>query len=129
MKRLIVKKDLYQSIKDDEKFLEAIQLCRILSAIQYNNVIYEMLIGNKEFDTYLQLHLVIYHASFLYRGIKKFNTIRRNRTELENLESFKRNNEIINKYFDENNPFFNDVINQISRSVSFHLYKELIKGT
>ena len=78
MKRIIVKKELYQSIKDDEKFLDAIQLCRILSAIQYNNVIYAMLIENKEFDTYLQLHLVIYHASFLYEGIKKFNIIKKN---------------------------------------------------
>lgn len=119
MKRLIVKKESYQSIKDDEKFL---------GAIQYNNVIYTMLIGNKEYDTYLQLHSVIYHVSLLYRGIKKFNTIRRNKTELENLESFKRNNEIINKYFDENNPFFNDVINQISRKVAFHFDQHIIIG-
>jgi len=125
MKRIIVKKELYQSIKDDEKFLDAIQLCRILSAIQYNNVIYAMLIENKEFDTYLQLHLVIYHASFLYEGIKKFNIIKKN---LENLESFKKNKEIIEKYFNETNPFFNDVIYQIRRKVALHFDKHVIIG-
>jgi len=120
MKRLIVKKDLYQSIKDDEKFKEAIQLCRILSAIQYNNVIYSMLIENEEFDTYLQLHLVIYHASFLYEGIKKFNTIRNNWEELESLESFIKNKEIIEEYFSDNNSFYTDVLYYIRRKVAFH---------
>lgn len=82
MKRLIIKKELYEQIKEDEKFLDATLLSKILSAIQYNNNIYGLLseYAKKEFDTYLKLYLVINHASFLYRGIKKFNTIRRNKT-------------------------------------------------
>jgi len=120
MKHLIVKKELYQSIKDDEKFLGAIQLCRILSAIQYNNVIYTMLIGNEEFDTYLQLHLVIHHASFLFEGIKKFNIIRNNWKELESLESFIKNKEIIEEYFSDNNSFYTDVLFSIRSKVAFH---------
>lgn len=39
MKRLIVKKELLLSIREEQRFIEAIQLCRILSAIQYNKVI------------------------------------------------------------------------------------------
>ena len=123
MIRLIVKKEFYQSIKDDEKFLSAIQLCRILGAIQYNTVIYAMLTENEEFDTYLQLHLVIYRASFLYEGIRKFNIIKKG---LENLESFKKNKEIIEKYFNEANPFFKDVICQIRRKVALHFDKHVI---
>jgi len=126
MKRLIVKKDLYQSVKDDEKFLEAIQLCMILSAIQYNNVIYAMLIENEEFDTYLKLHLVIYHASFLYEGIKKFNTIRNRWKELEDLESFEKNKEIIEDNFGENNSFFTDVLYYIRRKVAIHFDRHVV---
>lgn len=129
MKRLIIKKELYEQIKEDEKFLDATLLSKILSAIQYNNNIYGLLseYAKKEFDTYLKLYLVINHASFLYRGIKKFNTIRRNRPEIENLDSFKSNKEIINKYFDESNPFFKTILSIISGRVGFHFDKLALK--
>ena len=126
MKRLILKKELYQSLKDDEEFLESIQLCRILSAIQYNNVIYAMLSENEEFDTFLQLHLVIYHASLLYEGIKKFISMK---PKLESLESFKESDKIIEEYFSENNAFYKDVLYQIRRKVAFHFDKHVIVRT
>ena len=123
MERLIVKKELYDSIKDDDKFLDAIQLCRILSAIQYNNNIYGLLnehVKSEEFDTYIQLHLVILHSAFLYEGIKKFNTIKNNWKELESLESFIANKEIIEEFFSAKNSFYSEILYNIRRKVAFH---------
>jgi hypothetical protein len=126
MKRLIVKKEFYKSIKDNDNFLEAIQLCRILGAIQYSKVIYSIASEKEDFNTSLQLILVINQAAYLYEGIKKFNTIK---TKLEHLESFQINKDLIDKTFGKESTFFNEVLCYIRSKVAFHFDKHVIVRT
>ena len=126
MKRIRIKKEFLPSINTEEYFIEAIQFCRILSSIQYNNVIYTMLSERKDFDTCLQLNLIINHAAILYEGIKKFNTL----TErLKKLESYKNNLEKIEKISNGDNIFIDEVIYNIRRKVAFHFDKHVIAQT
>lgn len=123
MIKLRVKKELMQSIHTEAYFIEAIQLCRILSAIQYNKVIYAMLSQEEDFNTNLQLSLIIYQAAILYEGIKKFKTL----TEmLKDFESYKKNLENIERISNEKNTFFEEVICDIRNKVAFHFDKQVI---
>jgi hypothetical protein len=123
MKRLRVKKELLPLLKTEPRFIEATQLCRILSAIQYNKVIYALLSEREDFDTNLQLNLVINHAAVLYEGIKKFNTLAE---RLKDLESYKKFIEKIEGLADAENSFINDVLRNIRRKVAFHFDKQVI---
>ena len=123
MVRLRVKKELVQTMSTEPPFIEAIQLCRILSAIQYNKVIYAMLVGQEDFNTSLQLNLVINHAAVLYEGIKKFNALNK---MLEKLESYKKNREVIERISSEENNLFGEVIYNIRKKVAFHFDKHVI---
>lgn len=123
MIRLRAKKEFLQSLKTEPRFIEAIQLCRILSAIQYNKVIYALLSEREDFDTNLQLNLVINHAAVLYEGIKKFNTLAE---RLKNLESYNKNIKKIENLADRDNPFINEILHNIRRKVAFHFDKQVI---
>ena len=123
MIRLRAKKEFLPLLKTEPRFIEAIQLCRILSAIQYNKVIYALLSERGDFDTNLQLNLVINHAAVLYEGIKKFNTLAE---RLKNMESYKKNIEKIEKLADRENSFINEVLHNIRRKVAFHFDKQVI---
>jgi len=121
--RLRAKKEFLALLKTEPHFIEAIQLCRILSAIQYNKIIYALLIEKGDFDTNLQLNLVINHAAVLYEGIKKFNTLA---DRLKSLESYNKNIEKIEQLTDKENPFINDILHNIRRKVAFHFDKQVI---
>ncbi|MGB7295707.1 MAG: hypothetical protein WBC70_08975 [Candidatus Aminicenantales bacterium] len=123
MIRLRAKKESLPLLKTEPRFLESIQLCRILSAIQYNKVIYALLSERGDFDTNLQLNLVINHAAVLYEGIKKFNTLGES---LKYLESYKKNIEKIEKLADRDNSFINEILHNIRRKVAFHFDKQVI---
>jgi len=126
VKSLIIKKELLLSIKYEQKFIEAIQLSRILSAIQYNKVIYAKVCEKDDIDSSLQLNLVINHAAVLYEGIKKFNTLK---AKFKDLESYKENFDEIEKIFKEaekENIFYKNVLYKVRKKVAFHFDKHVI---
>lgn len=124
MKRLVVKEDQVQSIKNKAKFIDAVQLSRILSAILYNKVITAEISEKKDTNTSLQLNLFINHAAVLYEGIKKFKILKE---RFENLESYQKNIDKLEEIFKENeNNFYNDVLYCVRRKVAFHFDKHVI---
>ena len=126
MKQIMIKDSSLPSIASKSDFAEAIQLCRILSAIQYNKVIYAQLSKSKDFSTNLQLHLIINHGAALYEGIKKFITLK---NRLKNLRSYKKNQKEIEAVISTENTFVNKVLRKIRTKVAFHYDKQVIANT
>ena len=85
MKRLIVKKNLLPSIKNEQKFINAIQLSRILGALHYNKIILSKMDKENNLNPSIQLYLLLNHAAVLQEGIKR---IKRLEAKLKNLESY-----------------------------------------
>lgn len=128
MKKIVVKEEYLDSIKSEEKFINAIQLGRILGAIQYNKNIHAILHEKDEnLSVNLQLHLMINHAALLFEGIKKFEQIK---SEFDNLKTYKKNIEkikkILREYNDENS-FISSVLKKIRNRIAFHFDKSIIK--
>ena len=127
MKKIIVKKEYLPSIKHDEKFINSIQLGRILGAIRYNKIVHAMISKYEEANTSLQLYLLLNHAALLYEGITKFNKAK---SDFENLDYYKSNLSQIKKVLNESidsNSFTNKVLKKIRNKIAFHFDKEVIR--
>lgn len=127
MKGIVVKKEYLPTIKDEENFIDSIQLGRILGAIQYNKIIHAKIIEDEEISTSIQLYLLLNHAALLYEGIKKFNKIKPN---FESLNYYKENIDnieiILNEAIDKNS-FTNKVLKKVRNKIAFHFDKKVIK--
>lgn len=127
MKGIVVKKEYLPTIKDEENFIDSIQLGRILGAIQYNKIIHAKIIEDEEISTSIQLYLLLNHAALLYEGIKKFNKIK---SDFESLNYYKENIDnieiILNEAIDKNS-FTNKVLKKIRNKIAFHFDKKVIK--
>ena len=85
MKRLIVKKELLPSIKNEQKFIYAIQLSRILGALHFNKIIHTKVDKDEKLSPSIQLNLLLNHAAVLVEGIKKFKGLKSKLKDLESL--------------------------------------------
>jgi len=127
MKKIIVKKEYLPSIKHDEKFINSIQLGRILGAISYNKVAHAMISKDEEANTSLQLYLLLNRAALLYEGITKFSKTKSN---FENLNYYKNNLSQIKKILNEAidlDSFTNKVLKKIRNKIAFHFDEEVIR--
>lgn len=127
MKKIVVKEEYLPSIKNEKKFINAIQLGRIVGAIRYNIIIHAKIIDDEKVNTSLQLYLLLNHGALVYEGIKKFNE---NKSDFENLNYYKGNLDMIGKILNEaneKNSFTNTVLKRIRNKVAFHFDKKVIK--
>lgn len=127
MKKIVVKNEYLPNIKNEDKFVNAIQLGRILGAIRYNNILYAEISRAEEVNTSLQLYLLLNHAALVYEGIKKFNN---NKSDFENLDHYKENLnniKIILYEANDSNSFTNKVLVRIRNKIAFHFDKGVIK--
>ena len=127
MKRLIVKKDLLPSIKNEQKFINAIQLSRILGTLHFNKIILSKMDKENNLNPGIQLYLLLNHAAVLYEGIKGFKRLE---AKLKNLESYNENYDKIEKIsreIEDKGSFYNKVFCEISNKIAFHYDKGDIK--
>lgn len=127
MKKIIIKKEYLPSIKNDKKFINSIQIGRILGAIRYNTIVHAMIIKDEEANTSLQLYLLLNRAALLYEGITKFNKAK---SDFENLDYYKSNLSHIKKILNESidsNSFTNKVLKNIRNKIAFHFDKGVIR--
>lgn len=127
MKKIVVKEEYLPVIENEKRFLNAIQLGRIVGAIRYNKAIYAIISQNKEVSTSQLLYLVLNHAALLYEAITKFCSTK---SDFENLEIYKRISDAIEKILaeaKEPNSFTNKVLKKIRNKVAFHFDEDVIK--
>ena len=127
MIRSIVKKELLPSIKNNQEFITAIQLSRILSALRYNQVIYEKLIDEDDIFSNIYLNLLYNHVAFIFEGIRTFKKLE---SKLKNLECYKKYFKDIEKILKkekDRNSFFNQVFGKIRNRITFHFDERVIK--
>lgn len=126
MLHCIVREELLPTIKDNNKFINAIQLSKILSAIRYNQMIY-LIVTEKDTNSSIGFHLFLNQAALLFEGIKTFELLK---SEFESLESYNKNIEDIEEIFREKediNSFYNRVLKKARNKIIFHFDKEVIK--
>ncbi|MFX0207879.1 MAG: hypothetical protein ACFFDT_17960 [Candidatus Hodarchaeota archaeon] len=127
MKKIVVKKEYLPNIKNEDKFINAIQLGRIIGAINYNKILYAEISKDKEINTSLQLYLLLNLAALVYEGIKKFKN---SKSDFENLNFYKENLDKIEIILNEANDtksFTNTVLERIRNRIAFHFDKGVIK--
>lgn len=127
MKKIVVKKEYLPNIKIEDKFINAIQLGRIIGAIRYNKILHAEISKDKKVNTSLQLYLLLNHAALVYEGIKKFNNTK---SDFENINYYKKNFdkiEIILNEANDTNSFTNTVLERIRNKIAFHFDKVVIK--
>ncbi len=127
MKKIVVKKEYLPSIKNDKRFINAIQLGRILGAIRYNKILHAVISKDKEANTSLQLHLLLNHAALVYEGI---TTFKRTKSNFENLDYYKKNLDKIKIILDEaknKKSFTNKVLKKIRDKIAFHFDEDVTK--
>jgi len=127
MKRLIVKKELLPSIKNEQKFIYAIQLSRILGALHFNKIIHTKMDKDEKLSPSIQLNLLLNQAAVLFEGIKKFKGLK---SKLKNLESYSENYDKVEKIFKEienKNSFFNKVFCEVRNKIAFRYDRGVIK--
>jgi hypothetical protein len=128
MKKIVIKKEYLPNIKNENKFINAIQLGRIIGAIRYNNILYAEISKDKVVNTSLLLYLFLNHAAFVFEGITTFNN---NKSDFENLNYYKENSakiKIILSEANNKNSFTRTVLKRIRNRVTFHFDKGIIKG-
>jgi len=127
MKKIVVKKEYLPSIKNDKRFINAIQLGRILGAIRYNKILHAEISKDKEANTSLQLHLLLNHAALVYEGI---TTFKKTKSNFENLGYYKKNLDKIKIIMDEaknKKSFTNKVLKKIRNKIAFHFDEDVTK--
>jgi len=127
MKKIVVKTEFLAQIKDDDKFINAIQLGRILAAIRYNKILHAIISKDDKANTSLQLYLLLGHAASLYEGIATF---KKTKTYYEGLSYYKNNLDKIAKILNEatnENSFLNKVFKIIRNKIAFHFDEDVIK--
>ena len=127
MIRSIVKKELLPSIKNNQEFITAIQLSRILSASRYNSIISNKIIDENNFFSNIYLNLFYNRAALIYQGIKEFKKLK---PKLENLETYRKYADKIEKLLkdkNDRNSFLNDVLGRVRNKITFHFDEDVIK--
>lgn len=127
MKKIVVKKEYLPSIKNDKRFINAIQLGRILGAIRYNKILHAEISKDKEANTSLQLHLLLNHAALVYEGI---TTFKKTKSNFENLDYYKKNLDKIKIILDEaknKKGFTNKILKKIRNKIAFHFDEDVTK--
>lgn len=127
MKKIVVKKEYLPSIKNDKRFINAIQLGRILGAIRYNKILHAEISKDKEANTSLQLHLLLNHAALVYEGI---TTFKKTKSNFENLDYYKKNLDKIKIILDEaknKKSFTNKILKKIRDKIAFHFDEDVTK--
>ena len=127
MKKIVVKKEYLPSIKNDKRFINAIQLGRILGAIRYNKILHAEISKDKEANTSLQLHLLLNHAALVYEGI---TTFKKTKSNFENLDYYKKNLDKVEIILDEaknKKSFTNKVLKKIRNKIAFHFDEDVTK--
>jgi hypothetical protein len=125
--RSVVKKELLSSIKNNQEFITAIQLSRILSAVRYNNVIFAKLIDENDIFSNIYLNVFFNHAALIYEGVKTFVKLK---PKLENLETYKKYSDKIEKILEDKkdvNSVLNKVFCKIRNKITFHFDEDVIK--
>lgn len=128
MNKIIVKKAYLPSIANEEKFINAIQLGRIVGAIRCNNILQLKTINSDEPNVSINIYLLLNHAALLYEGIKYFNNAK---SDYEELLYYKENGDKINTIINEFNQlesFSNSVLKKIRNKIAFHFDKAVIKS-
>lgn len=120
MKKIIVKKESLLNIHKAQKFLNAVQISRILSSIRYNQIIYYTLDKEDNIRTNIKLHNFFNHAALLCEGARKLKELEPN---LKQLDSYQRNLEKVEKIFSElkdKRSFLRNVCCRVRNKIVFH---------
>lgn len=127
MKKIVVSKKYLSSIYRRERFVDAIQLTRILGALRYYTILNTIINADGNLKTNLKAYFFLNHQALLYEGIKKLNSIK---SEIENLDYYRNNKDKFNTIFEEwNNPssFTNIAMKGIRNKIAFHFDNKVVR--
>ncbi len=125
MKKIIVKKKYLPSIKNENKFINAIQLGRIVGAIRYNKILHAEICKDNEVNTSLQLYLLLNQAALVFEGIKNFNKTKSDFEELHYYKSNRDKIDVILSEFNDSDSFSNKVLKKNRNKIAFHFDREV----
>ncbi len=123
----IVKKELLPSIRNDEKFINAIQLSRVLSSLRYNLIIYARIDKEANVSLNVKLNNFLNQAALLCEGVRKLNELE---ATLKELKSFQENIDKIEKIFHEledDRSFLKNVLCRVRNKIVFHFDRSVTK--
>lgn len=127
MKKIIVKRENLPSIKNEKKFINAIQLNRILSSLRYNQIIYATIDKENSISVNIKLKNFLNHAALLCEGVKKFKELK---SKLKELKSYQERLDEIEQIFKElkdESSFLRNVLCRIRNKIAFHFDKRITK--
>ena len=126
MKSIVVKREYLPSIANQDKFINAIQLGRIVGAIRCNNILQGEKIADDESNLTLRVYLLLNHAALLFEGIKTFHGAK---SDYADLPYYKENDHrigLLEIEFINPESFSNVVLKKIRNKIAFHFDKDVI---
>jgi len=127
MNIVVVKKDFLATIKNEKRFIDSVQLGRILGALRYNKIIQAKISEEKETNSSLGLYLFLNQAALLSEGIRKFDA---SKSSFDKLPFYKKHSAKINEILREAkdpNSFTNTVLKKVRDKIAFHFDEIVIK--
>ena len=128
MKSIIVKRELLPSIAFQDKFINAVQLARIVGAIRCNNVLQVDKISDDESNLTLRIYLLLNHAALLFEGIRRFHKSKSNFADLPSYRDNLSNIDALERDYNDPKSFINVVLKDIRNKIAFHFDRNVISS-
>jgi len=130
MFKVIIKKDVFNKIKNEDSFINAIVLSRIVNCLRSNQRCFirtwedDEITGIKD-----RFDLMLFHGAMLYDAIKSFKKLSSQLRNLDTYKKFENEIKIINKQFGDGKSFRNTILDLIRNKLMFHFDSSFVKET